>query len=142
MRDMEEAGARPSSTRSQISSSIWRVSSSSAVENRVHRHDVKRCIVAQRPERNARVLIDVAFADLDETTELGETRETHRDRFAGERIQHHVHALAIGHLHDGLSKVAAARVDDVFHAERLEKRTFARAAQRWRSLPRRGGCAI
>ena len=67
-----------------------------AVENRVHRHDVERCIGPQRPERNARVMIDVAFSDLDETTELRETRETHRDRLAGERVEHHVHALAIG----------------------------------------------
>ena len=72
-------------------------------------------------------MIDVSFSDFDETTELGQTRKTHRDRLAGERIEHHVHALAIGHLHDGFSKVAAARVDHVFHAEGLEKRTFARA---------------
>ena len=101
-----------------------------AVEDRVHRHDVKRRIGPQRPERNARVLINVALADFDETAELGETREPHRDRLAGERIQDDVHALAIGQLHDRFGKIAAARVDDVLHAESLKERALARAAGR------------
>ena len=98
------------------------------VENRIHGHDVERGIVAERPKRNARVLINVALADFDEAAEFGETGETHRDRFRGERVQNHVHSFAISQLHHCLSKIAASRVDHVFHSERFEKSTFARAA--------------
>ena len=73
-------------------------------------------------------MVNVAFADLDEAAEFGETGETHRDRFAGERIQNHVHSFAIGQLHHRLGKIAASRVDHVFHSERFEQSTFARAA--------------
>src|SRR6266853_1355480 len=68
------------------------------MENRIHGHDVVRRVVAQRPKRDARVLIDVALADLDEAAEFGETGETHRDRFPSERIQNHVHSFATGYL--------------------------------------------
>src|SRR6476660_3240155 len=54
------------------------------MENRIHGHDVERRVVAQRPKRNARVLVNVAFADLGEAAEFGETGETHRDRFSSE----------------------------------------------------------
>ena len=43
-----------------------------AAEDGVHRDDVERRIAPERPERNARVLVDVAFADLDEAAELRE----------------------------------------------------------------------
>ena len=98
------------------------------VENRIHGHDVERRVVAQRPKRDARVLVNVAFADLDEAAEFGETGETHRDRFPGERVQNDVHSLAIGQLQHRLGKIAASRVDHVFDSERFEQSTFTRAA--------------
>ena len=105
------------------------------VENRIHSHDVERRIVAEGPKRDARVLVNIAFADLDEAAEFGETGETHRDRFPGECVQNDVHSLAIGYLHHRLSKIAASRVDHVFHSERFKQSTFARDCRRWRSLP-------
>ena len=99
-----------------------------AAEDGVHRDDVERRIAPQRPERDARVLVDVAFADLDEAAELREAREAHRDRFGGERVENDVHAAAAGEFHDGFGEVAAARVDHMLHAERLEQRAFGRAA--------------
>src|SRR6478672_5589287 len=98
------------------------------MENRIHGHDVERRVVAQRPKRDARVLVNIAFADLDETAEFGETGETHRDRVPGECVQNDVHSLAIGYLHYRLSKIAASRVDHVFHSERFEQSTFTGAA--------------
>ena len=122
-------GARLSRPARQISPSISRVSASSPLEDRVHRDDVERRIAPQRPERNARVLVDVAFADLDEAAELREAREPHRDRLGGERIENDVHAAPVGQFHDGFGKIAAARVDHMLHAERLEQRAFGRAAR-------------
>src|SRR2546423_14213126 len=89
-----------------------------AGKDRVHRDDVKRCVAAQRSKRNTRVLINVAFADLDEAAELGETREAHGNRFASERVQDNIDATATGKFHDGFHKITAARVDHVFYAER------------------------
>ena len=100
-----------------------------AAENRVHRDDMKRRIAPQRPERDARVLIDVAFADLDEAAELREAREPHRDRFAGERIEHHVHALASVSSMTASAKSPRRESITCFDAERLEQRAFARAAR-------------
>src|ERR1035438_3648402 len=57
-----------------------------AVEDGVHRDDVERRIAPERPERDARVLIDVAFANLDEAAKLGEAPKAHRDRLGGERV--------------------------------------------------------
>ena len=101
-----------------------------AAEDRVHRDDVERRIAPQRPERDARVLVNVAFADLDEAAELRQARESHRDRFGGERIENDVHAAPAGQFHDGFGEVAAPRVDHMLHAERLEQRAFGRAARR------------
>src|SRR5205085_3999839 len=70
----------------------------------------------------------VAFADLDEAAELGETREAHGNRFASERIQNHIDATATGKFHDGFRKVTAARIDNVFHPERGQKRALNRTA--------------
>ena len=99
-----------------------------AAEDGVHRDDVERGIAPQRPERDARVLVDVAFADLDEAAELREAREPHRDRLGGERVEHDVHAAPVGEFHHGFGEVAAPRVDHVLHAERLEQRALGRAA--------------
>ena len=101
-----------------------------AAEDSVHRDDVERCIAPQRPERDARVLVDVAFADLDEAAELREARKPHRDRFGGERVENDVHAAPAGQFHDGFGEVAAPRVDHMLHAQRLEQRAFGRAARR------------
>ena len=99
------------------------------MENRVHGHDMERRIVAQRPERNARVLIDVALADFDEATEFGETGKTHRDRFAGERIQNHVHSLA-DRLSSCTDSAKSPRRESITCSTPsvLSKSTFARAA--------------
>ncbi len=43
-----------------------------ATEDRVHRDHVERSVFPQRPQRDARVLIDVAFPDLDEAAGLRE----------------------------------------------------------------------
>jgi hypothetical protein len=91
---------------------------------------VERRVVAKRPKRNARVLVNVAFADLDEAAEFGQTGETHRDRFARERVQDHVHSFAISQFHHSLGKIAAPRVEHVFDAERLEQGALTRAAGR------------
>ena len=116
------------STNPEISSSISSGQFFVAMENRVHRDNVEGSVVAQRAQRDARVLVNVAFADLDEAAELGEARKPHRDRFAGERVQHHIDALAVGQIHYRLSEITATRVDHVFHAERFEQSAFARAA--------------
>ena len=73
-------------------------------------------------------MINVAFADLDETPKLGETREAHGDRFAGECVQDNVDAPPPGQFHDSFHKVAAPRIDNVFHAERHQKRALNRTA--------------
>ena len=100
-----------------------------AAEDGVHRDDVERRIAPERPERDARVLVNVAFADLDEAAELREAREPHRDRLGGERVENDVHAAPAGQFHDGFGEVAAPRVDHMLHAERLEQ------ARVWLALP-------
>ena len=91
---------------------------------------MERRIAPERPERDARVLVNVAFADLDEAAELREAREPHRDRLGGERVENDVHAAPVGEFHDGFGEVAAPRVDHMLHAERLEQRAFGCAARR------------
>ena len=98
------------------------------MENRVHRHNVEGSVVPERAQRDARVLVNVALPDLDEAPELGEARKPHRDRFPGECVQHHIHALVVGQIQHRLSEITAARVDHVFHPERFEQSAFARAA--------------
>src|ERR1700693_608715 len=56
-----------------------------AMKDRIHGHDMEGCVIAKWPEWDARVLVNVAFTDLNEPTELGETRKTHRNRFPGQR---------------------------------------------------------
>ena len=91
---------------------------------------MERRIAPERPERDARVLVNVAFADLDEAAELREAREPHRDRLGGERVENDVHAAPAGEFHDGFGEVAAPRVDHMLHAERLEQRAFGCVARR------------
>ena len=98
-----------------------------AGENRVHGDDVERGIPAQSPQRDARVHVNVAFADFEETAGFGEAGEAHRDRFGGERVEDDIHAAAVGEFHDGLREIAAAGVDDVFDAERFEQGALGRA---------------
>ena len=87
------AAARPAPTSSAMFAKQLAGQRFVTAEDRVHRDHMERRILPQRPKRDAGVLVDVAFADLDEAAELREAREPHRDRFAGERIEHHVHAL-------------------------------------------------
>ena len=103
-----------------------------AVEDGIHRDDVERGVAPQRPERDARVLVDVAFADLDEAAELREAGKAHRDGFAGERVEDHVHAAAVGEFHHRLREIAAARIDDVLHAERFAAARVWPGCRRWR----------
>ena len=119
----------PSSTRSEIFSSIWRVNSSSPWKTASIATTWNDALLRSGRSGNARILVDVALADLDEATELREAGKPHRDRFAGERVQNHIHALAVGQIHHGLGKIAAARIDHVFHAERFEQSAFAWAAR-------------
>src|SRR5882724_6060636 len=100
------------------------------MENRVHGHDMEGSIVAKRTKRDARVLINVALADLDEAAELGETGETHRDCFPSKRVQNYIYSFAIGQLQNRFGKIAAPRVDHVFYSERFKQRAFARTARR------------
>ena len=86
----------PFSTNPEISSSIWRVSSSLPWKTASMATTWNEALLRSGRKRDARVLVNVAFTDLDEAAELGETGETHRDRFPGERVQNHVHSLAIG----------------------------------------------
>ena len=90
------------------------------LENRIHSHDMERRIIAQRPKRDARVLIDVALANFDEAAEFGETGKTHRDRFPSERVQNYIYSFAIGQLQNRFGKIAAPRVDHVFYSERFK----------------------
>ena len=78
---------------------------------------MERGVFAQRPQRDARVLIDVALADFHKTSELREAGKPHRDGFCGECVEHHIHALAGGDFHHILREIRAAGVDDVGHAE-------------------------
>src|SRR4029077_3094096 len=98
------------------------------MKDRVHCHDMERSVVAERSKWDTRVLVNVAFADLDQATELGETRKTHRYLFAGQGVENPVYAFAIGELHHRLGKIAASRVDYVFDPERFKQRAFAWAS--------------
>jgi hypothetical protein len=93
---------------------------------------VERRIVAEWSKRDARVLVNIAFADLDEPAEFGETREAHRDRIPGKCVENDVHSFAISYLHHRLSKIAESRVDYVFHSECFEQSTLTPGYQRWR----------
>ncbi|HEY2343848.1 MAG TPA: hypothetical protein VGH90_12480 [Chthoniobacteraceae bacterium] len=95
----------------------------------VHRDDVERRVVAERPQRDARVLIDVAFSDFDEAAEFCKTRQTHRNRFAGECVQDDVDTFPISEVHYRLGEIAATRVDHIFDAKRFEQTPFAWAAR-------------
>ena len=98
------------------------------MKDRIHCHHVEGSIPPQRPQRDARILIDVPFADFDEAAKLGEARKPHRDRLGGERVEDHVHAAPIGQFHHRLREISAARVDYMLHAERLQQRALGRAA--------------
>ncbi len=105
-------------------------------EDRIHRDDVEGGVLPQGPQGDAAVLIDVAFADLDETAELREAREAHGNGLGGERVEDHVDALAIGEFHDRFRKISATRVDHVFHSEDFEQgalRGTARAGDDFRA---------
>ena len=82
---------------------------------------MKRCVASQRSQRDAGILVNVAFPNLDEATELGQTRKTHWNRFASKRVEHHVYSAAIGKFHHRLGKVAASGIDHMFHAECFEQ---------------------
>src|SRR5450432_102521 len=85
---------------------------------------MKRGVVSEWPKRDSHILVDVAFPDLDKTTKLRETGKPHWDCLCRERVEHHVHPFAICQFQHRLSKVAATRIDHVFHPERFEQRTF------------------
>ena len=52
-----------------------------------------------------RVLVDVAFADLDEAAEFRQAGKSHRNRLGGERVQNDVHAAPARQLHDCVGKI-------------------------------------
>jgi hypothetical protein len=101
-----------------------------AAKDGIHRDDMERGVAPERPKRDARVLINVALADLDEAPELSQARESHRNCFACQRIKNNVHTAASGELHDCFGEVAAARVDHMLDTESLEQRTFGGVASR------------
>ena len=80
--------------------------------------------MAQRPERDARVLIDVALADLDEPAEFREAGEPHWYGFRSQRVEHDVDAVAPGQFHDRVGEIRAARIDDMLDAENLQQRAL------------------
>ena len=96
-------------------------------EDSVHGNHMEGSIAPQRPKRDAGVLIDVAFADLDEAAEFCQAGKPHRNRFAGERIQDDVHAAPGRQLHDSIRKISAARVNHMFDSQRFQQRALDRA---------------
>ena len=100
-------------------------------EHSVHGDHVKGSISPQGPKWDAGVLIDVAFADLDEAAELCQAGKPHRNRFACERIQDHVHAAPGCQCHDGICKISAARVNHMFDSQRFQQRTLDSGSLRW-----------
>src|ERR1700682_4478070 len=89
---------------------------------------MERRILPHRPQRNAGILVNVPLSDLYETAERCETGKPHRDRFGGECVQYHIHALAVGELHDLFGKVCTTRVNDMLNSEGFEQRALGRTA--------------
>jgi hypothetical protein len=97
------------------------------VEDHFHGDDVERGIPAKSPQRDARVHVDVALADFEESAGLGEAGKPHRDGLCGERVEDDIRATAVGEFHHGLGEIATAGIDDVLDAERFQQRTLGRA---------------
>ena len=73
-------------------------------------------------------MVNVSLADFDETTELSQTRKSHRDRLTRECVEHHIDTFTIGQLHYRLGKIAAPRIDHLLDPERFKEGAFARAS--------------
>ena len=57
-------------------------------------------VVAERAQADARVLIEVALAQLEESSKGLQDAEVAVDRFASEGVQHDIHSLAPGDRQD------------------------------------------
>ena len=96
----------------------------------VHGHHVEGRVFAQVPHGQLRVLVDVAFADLDEASEFREAGEAHGDGFGRERVEHGVDAATSGQALHFLGEIAAARIDDMRDAQCFEQGALGRASGR------------
>ena len=115
---------------------------------------VEREVAAEREESQLGVAVDVALADLDEPPAQGQQLEPGQLRGAGHRVEHDVHAIAVGVAADLLGELDAARVVDMLNshvAQQLSTLLAAgggedlgsrRAGDRDRGLAHAAGCGV
>ncbi len=65
----------------------------------------EREVLAERPQAQSGVLIDVALADLEEAPVIGEGGDSARDGLAGQRVEDHIHTAAAGALEHEIGEV-------------------------------------
>ena len=81
----------------------------------------ERQVLLERPHAQPAVHVNVALADLQEPAVVAEDAQALGDRLAGERVQDHVDALAVGLLHHLVGEGQRPRVHDVLDADRLQE---------------------
>ena len=60
---------------------------------------------------------------------IAQERETVRDKLAGERIEHHIHAFAAGQASHVLDEGQGARIEHVLHAQRVQEGALLRTVR-------------
>ena len=90
----------------------------------------KRDVLAKHRHSQISVLVDVAFADLDESAVFGQNGDALGNRLAGQRVQNQVDSLPAGASHHLVGENERARVHDVLDAQGVEQIAFFGSARR------------
>jgi hypothetical protein len=93
-----------------------------------------RQLLPKRRQTDVAILVDVALADFQETSERREYLKALEHRVAGQGIEDDVHATAIGRRHDFVGKCQGSGIHDVADSERLQEGALFRAARRGEDL--------
>src|SRR6476646_11401332 len=89
---------------------------------------VKREVAAEREETHPRVTVDVALADLDESSTEGQQFQAGALGRTGEGIEHDVDSVSVGVTANQLGELGAAGVVYVFNSPFTQQFSTPRAA--------------
>ena len=90
---------------------------------------VEREVAAEREQSQPGVAVDVAFADLDESSAEGQQFQPGALRCAGQGVEHDVDAVPVGVTADLVGELGAARVVDVLDSHVAQQFSPLRAAR-------------
>ena len=85
-------------------------------------------VVAERPQPNPAVLIEVAFAEFEETAKRTQRIDTAHHRFTGQRVEHDIDTRALRALANFIGEGEAARIEHVIRAEQTHEFALLTAA--------------